>query len=84
MLWLDLGEYRGPSRFHAFVMFCIARGRNRAVDRAYRSLMFASLQNIPQAKYIPYELDELLRPRPEIDVDAIIDHVAKKIGLAER
>ena len=83
MLWLDLGEYRGPSRFHAFVMFCLARRRSRTIDRACRSLMFASLQNIPQGKYFPRGLDELLRPRQEIDVDAIIDHVADIIGSEE-
>lgn len=50
---------------------------------AYRSLMFDSLQNIPQGKYIPRGLDELLRPRQEIDVDAIIDHIAGVIGTEE-
>lgn len=83
MMWLDLGEYRGPSRFHAFVMFCMARCRQRVRDRAYQSLVFDSLQNIPQGKYIPRGLDDLLRPRQEIDVDAIIDHVADMIGSTE-
>lgn len=83
MLWLDLGEYRGPSRFHAFVMFCAARRRQRDREMAYRSLVFESLQNIPQNKYIPRSLDELLRPKQEIDVDAIIDHVAGLLGTDE-
>lgn len=83
MLWLDLGEYRGPSRFHAFVMYCTARQRKRIRERAYQSLVFESLQNIPQGKYIPRGLDDLLRPRQEIDVDAIIDHVADIIGTEE-
>lgn len=82
-MWLDLGEYRGPSRFHAFVMFCMARRRQRVMDRAYQSLVFESLQNIPQGKYIPRGLDDLMRPRQEIDVDAIIDHVADIIGTEE-
>jgi len=82
-LWLDLGEYRGPSRFHAFVMFCMARRRQRVRDRAYQSLVFESLQNIPQGRYIPRSLDELLQPRQEIDVDAIIDHVAGLLGTEE-
>lgn len=83
MLWLDLGEYRGPSRIHTFVMYCLARRRSRVVDMAYRSLVFASLQNIPQGKYFQRGLDELLRPRQEIDVDAIADHVARMIGSEE-
>lgn len=82
-MWLDLGEYRGPSRFHAFVMFCMARRRQRVRDRAYQSLVFESLQNIPQGRYIPRSLDELLQPRQEIDVDAIIDHVAGLLGTEE-
>ena len=82
-MWLDLGEYRGPSRFHAFVMYCIARRRQRIRDRAYQSLVFESLQNVPQGRYIPRNLEELLRPRQEIDVDAIIDHVAEILGTEE-
>lgn len=82
-MWLDLGEYRGPSRFHAFVMYCIARRRQRIRDRAYQSLVFESLQNVPQGRYIPRSLEELLRPRQEIDVDAIIDHVAEILGTEE-
>ena len=82
-MWLDLGEYRGPSRFHAFVMFCAARRKKAHRERAYQSLVFQSLQNIPQGQYIPQSLDDLLRPRQEIDVDAIIDHVADIIGTEE-
>lgn len=82
-MWLDLGEYHGPSHFHAFVMFCMARRRQRVRDRAYQSLVFESLQNIPQGRYIPRSLDELLQPRQEIDVDAIIDHVAGLLGTEE-
>ena len=82
-MWLALGEYRGPSHFHAFVMYCAARQRQRIRDRAYQSLMFESLQNIPQGKYIPRSLDDLLRPRQNIDVNAIIDHVADMIGTEE-
>lgn len=82
-MWLDLGEYRGPSHFHAFVMYCTARQRQRIRDRAYQSLVFESLQNIPQNRYIPRSLDDLLRPRQDIDVNAIIDHVASIIGAEE-
>lgn len=82
-MWLDLGEYRGPSRFHAFVMYCVSRRNQRVRLRAYRSLVFESLQNIPQGKYIPRSLEDLMRPRQEIDVDAIIDHVADMICSEE-
>lgn len=82
-MWLDLGDYHGPSRFHAFVMYCTARQRKRIRERAYQSLVFESLQNIPQNRYIPRSLDDLLRPRQDIDVNAIIDHVASIIGAEE-
>lgn len=64
-------------------MYAIGRCRVRAKDRAWRSLVFDSLQNIPQGKYIPMGLEEIMRPRQEIDVDAIIDHVATLLGSEE-
>ena len=83
MLWLDLGEYRGPSRFHAFVMFCAARRRKRSIDAAYRSYVADSLQNIPQGKFIQTRFVDITRPRQEIDVDSIIDKVTQAIGSEE-
>lgn len=79
-MWLDLGDYRGPSHFHAFVMYALARRKRDARDTAYRVYVTESLRNIPQGKYIPHELEHYLRPREEIDVEAIIDRVASAVS----
>ena len=75
MLWLDLGEYRGPSRFHAFVMYALTRRRERAREMAYRVYVTDSLRMAPQGQYLSRRYADLIRPRQEIDADAIIDHV---------
>lgn len=64
-------------------MYSAERQRERSRQRAYQALIFDSLQNIPQGKYIPQRLEEILRPRQEIDVDAIIEHVAALLGTEE-
>jgi hypothetical protein len=74
-LWLDLGEYRGPSRFHAFVGYALARRRERSKLAAYRVYVTESLRLIPQSKYIPHELEYYLTPHEDIDAEAIIDKV---------
>ena len=75
MLWLDLGDYRGPSRFHAFTMYAVARARERAVTEAYRVYVTDTLRMSPQGQYPSKRYADLMRPRQEIDADAIIDHV---------
>lgn len=64
-------------------MYAIGRCRRDAMESAWRSLVFDSLQNIPQGRYIPMSLGELMRPRQEIDVDEIIDHVEDLLGSEE-
>lgn len=60
-------------------MYAVARRERANRELAYRSLVFQSLQNVPQGKYIPKTLEELMRPRQRVDVDAIIDRVAAAI-----
>lgn len=74
-MWLDLGEYHGPSHFHAFVMFCTARTKQRGVIGSYREYVTESLRNIPQGKYMTKPWQELMKPHEEIDVEATIEHV---------
>lgn len=83
MLWLDLGEYRGPSRFHAFVLYCSARMRQRAVQSAYRNYVTESLRLAPQGKALGRSFSELVTPRKEIDVEATIDRIAAMVGGEE-
>lgn len=64
-------------------MYAACRRERRGRETAYRSLVFQSLQNIPQGKYIPRSLGELMRPRQEVDVDAIIDRVISAIEGGE-
>lgn len=83
MLWLDLGEYRGPSRFHAFVMFCAARRRRRAIEQVYAAYVTDSLQGIPQGKFLQRRFSDLTKTREDIDVDAVIDHVARAMSSGD-
>ena len=78
-LWLDLGDYHGPGHFHAFLMYAVARTRNRAMDEAYRSYVADSLQNIPQGRYITRRFSDLTRPHEEIDADATIERVTRAL-----
>lgn len=79
MLWLDLGEYSGPSRFHTFVMYAVARFKQRGHEAAYRTYVTESLRNIPQGKYIRTPYVEAIRPREEIDVKQISAHVRARL-----
>ena len=81
-MWLDLGDYHGPSHFHAFVMYAIARRRKRVVWYACRDYICDTLRMIPQGMYPARNFSDMMRPRQEIDVDAIVDHVASVIGGA--
>lgn len=83
MLWLDLGEYRGPSRFHAFVMFCAARRRKRDVERVYEVYVTDALQAIPQNKCMSKRFYDVIRIRQDIDVEAVVDRVVSAIGSEE-
>lgn len=79
-MWLDLGDYRGPSHFHAFVMYALARRRRKQSEWMYRTYVTESLRNIPQGQYIPHELSHYLKPREEIDVEDIISRVASAVS----
>lgn len=79
-MWLDLGDYRGPSHFHAIVMYMVQRRRMREVELAYRIFVTDALRNIPQAKYSTERWFDMLKPHEDIDVDDIIDHVVMRIS----
>jgi hypothetical protein len=61
-------------------MYAIARHRKRAVQNACRDYICDTLRMIPQGMYPARTFSELIQPRREIDVSAIIDHVASVIG----
>lgn len=74
-MWLDLGEYRGPSRFHSFVMYVSARALEHGETLLYRSYVTESLRLAQEGKAIRRTYIDLIKPRERIDVDAIIEHV---------
>ena len=78
-MWLDLGDYHGPSHFHAFLRYCTERTRQRGVARSYQMYVTNALQNIPQGKYMSKQWSDLIEPHKEIDVQATIDHVVKAL-----
>lgn len=75
-MWLDLGDYHGPSRFHAFVMYSAARRRRYEVGMAYKNYVTESLRLAPQGMAIGKPFHDMLLPRREIDVEGVIDHIA--------
>lgn len=76
-MWLDLGDYHGPSRFHAFLMYSAQRTKARGETLAFRSYVADSLQNSPQGKYLPQRWIDMITPHKDIDVDATIDKVIR-------
>lgn len=78
-MWLDLGDYHGPSHFHAFLRYCTERTRQRNVMRSYQIYVTDSLQNAPQGKYMAKRWIDTMKPHEEIDVQATIDHVIKAL-----
>lgn len=58
----------------------VQRSRQRAVDRAWKSYIADSLHAMSQGKSLRDRYDDIIRPREEIDVDAIIERVERAIG----
>ena len=83
MLWLDLGEYRGPGHFHAFMMFSLARLRQRVTERSYRLYVTESLRYIPQGMHFASPWTDAIRSHEDIDVDDIIAKVAAAVDPEE-
>lgn len=79
-MWLDLGEYRGPSHFHALTRYMIARRERRNEELSYRIYVTDSLRNAPQGKYMSKRWADLIKPHEDIDVDDIIDHVIARVS----
>lgn len=60
-------------------MFAMARSRQRSVTMAYRSYVCDSLQAQGQGMVLAKRFADLLQPRQEIDVDAIIEGVISSV-----
>lgn len=79
-MWLDLGEYHGPSHFHALLRYMIERRQVRAKELSFRVYLTDMLRNIPQGKYMTQRWADIIKPRKDFDVDDIIDHVAARLS----
>lgn len=79
-MWLDLGEYHGPSHFHALLRYMIERRQMRAKELSFRVYLTDMLRNIPQGKYATQRWADIIKPRKDFDVDDIIDHVAARLS----
>jgi hypothetical protein len=79
-LWLDLGEYRGPGRFHVFVRFAISRAKERRDTLIYRAYVADSLRLVPQGQYLNARFVDSILPAEDFDADEIADRFAKKLG----
>lgn len=78
-MWLDLGEYRGPSHCHALVRFMVARSNERAERSAFRSYVCDSLQYAPQGKYIVRRYADAIRPRHDFDANEVVDRIVELV-----
>ena len=58
----------------------VQRSRQRAVDGTWRRYIADSLHAMSQGKYLSDRYDDMIRPREEIDVDAVIERVERAIG----
>lgn len=79
-MWLDLGEYHGPSRFHAFVRYAIAKRRQRSVELAYRVYVTESLRYAPQGMAISKPFLDSITPREDFDPDQVIERVLSVVS----
>lgn len=79
-MWLDLGDYRGPSHFHALLQYMIERRQARAKELSFRVYVTDMLRNIPQGKYMTQRWADIIKPHVDFDVDDIIDHVAARLS----
>lgn len=82
-MWLDLGEYHGPSHFHALLRYMIERRQVRAKELSFRIYLTDMLRNIPQGKYTTQRWADIIKPHKDFDVDDIIDHVAARLSEEE-
>ena len=86
MLWVALGEYRGPSSCRVFVRYLMASFRRRQVETSYRVYVTDMLRNIPQMTYLSARWADVVGftsgPKGrERSAEEIIDHVLTGLGV---
>ena len=58
--------------------YSAARAKERMERFVYRAYMTDTVQGLMQGKAVQIRYADIIRPRPEIDVDAIIEHVSRR------
>lgn len=78
MIWLALGEYRGPLSARAFFGYLTARVERETEERSYRAYVTDCIGALAGASRRWYESVEDV---PEIDAQAVIEDVISRAGL---
>ena len=77
MLWLAVGDYRGPRTVSSFVRYVVARFKQERKDAAYRIYLTDCLRNISasaadvskmaggEGRYMATRFADILYPKPE-------------------
>ena len=63
-----------------FFAYAIAEYEREQRTALFRTYVADSLHFIPQGQFVSMRLGDLAAPRPEIDVDAIVDGIASRLG----
>ena len=86
MLWMALGDYRGPSSWAVFVRYLVAKFKERTIELSYRTYVTDMLRNIPQMTYLSARWVDVVglsargRER-ERSAEEIVDHVLAGLGV---
>ena len=82
MVWLALGEYRGPMRLGTFLHYLRARYNSAIIEASYRYYVTDSLRLVPQGMYFTTKWRDLVEGRgigPERTAEEIIDDVIARL-----
>ena len=82
MLWLALGEYRGPALMSAFVGYATSRWAMHSEQRIWMGYVADSLRLTPQMMYIPDRFAEIMgwiKHEPDRTAEEIIDDVIARM-----
>lgn len=82
MVWLALGEYRGPVSCKAFVHYLAASYERNMREYGYRVYVTDMLRNIPQMTYITTRWADALKSnvREERTAEQIVDDVVASLS----
>ena len=84
MVWLALGDYRGPTSYRAFVRYVLARFERDMSELGYRIYVTDMLMNIPQMKYFSHRWADTLnldkRKRDTRSAEEIVDDVIASLS----